>query len=375
LIPILDLSQQTAQLRPQIEQAFADLLTSGRFILGDHGTKLEQEIAALCGASFAAGVASGTDALHLALRAAGVGPGDEVITASFSFIATAEAISYCGATPVFADIDPATFNLDPACVERCITPRTRAILPVHLFGQAADLAPLLELAEAHQLTVIEDCAQAIGTLYQGQPVGSWGAAGCFSFYPTKNLGCFGDGGMVVTTSADLQARVKQLRTHGQKIRYYHEEVGYTSRLDEIQAAILRIKLPHLAQWNAQRAAVAEFYNQQFADLPVVTPYCAPFSNHTYHQYTLKVPHREQVIAGLKERGIGSMIYYPVPIHLQRAYAELGYQPGSLPQTERVAEQVLSLPVFPEMTLAQQEEVVEGVRKVVLQLPLDPDFAR
>jgi len=373
LIPILDLSQQTAQLRPALDQALADLLTSGRFILGAHGEALEQAVAQTCQTRYGMGVASGTDALHLVLRACGIRPGDEVITASFSFIATAEAISYCGATPVFADIDPHTFNLDPESVARCITPRTRAILPVHLFGQAADLAPLLKLGQEHHLAIIEDCAQAIGTLYQGRAVGSWGLAGCLSFYPTKNLGCFGDGGMVVTSSLGIKSRVRQLRTHGQKTRYLHEEVGYTSRLDEVQAAVLRLKLPHLAQWNQQRAKIADFYNQVFADLPVVTPYCAPYSSHTYHQYTLRVGHRERVVELLRELGIGTMVYYPVPIHLQRAYRHLGYEAGSLPHTEQVAREVLSLPIFPELTQDQQEQVVQAVRKVLWQLPPDPEF--
>ncbi|WP_218082610.1 DegT/DnrJ/EryC1/StrS family aminotransferase [Anthocerotibacter panamensis] len=374
MVPILDLSAQTALLRPEIERAFAEILTSGRFILGSQGELLEQEVAQVCQSRYGIAVASGTDALHLILRACGLKPGDEVITSSFSFIATAEAISYCGATPVFADIDPRTFNLAPQSVAQRITKRTRAILPVHLFGQAADMDPLLELARDHHLFVIEDCAQAIGTLYRGQAVGSLGLGGCLSFYPTKNLGAFGDGGMVVTSSLGLNHRLKQLRTHGSKTRYLHEEVGYTSRLDELQAAVLRIKLPHLARWNAARAQVAQFYNQSFADLPVLTPYCAPFSNHTYHQYTLRTAHRDQVVAELKALGIGTMVYYPVPIHLQKAYRALGYQPGDLPHTERVAQEVFSLPIFPEMTHEQQEQVAQAVRKVLWQQPVDPAFS-
>ncbi len=375
LIPILDLKQQTAQLQPEIERAFAEILTSGWFILGKQGSQLEAEIAQQTQTAYGIGVASGTDALHLALRACGIGSGDEVITASFSFIATAEAISYCGATPVFADIDPRTFNLDMASVVEKITPKTRAILPVHLFGQAADMGALVALGQREHVAIIEDCAQAIGTTYEGQAVGSFGLAGCLSFYPTKNLGAFGDGGMVVTSSLGLRERICQLRVHGsRKDRYAHEEVGYTSRLDELQAAVLRIKLPHLAQWNGRRAAIAAYYNASFADLPVITPYCAPYSNHTYHQYTLRVAQRDDVAAQLRALGVGSGIYYPIPIHRQRAYRALGYHLGSLPETERAAAEVLSLPIFPEMTDSQVEQVTEIVHKVFWQQSADPSFS-
>ncbi len=374
LIPILDLSHQTAQLRPAIEAAFAQILTNGRFILGAEGSSLESEIAQYTQTRYGIGVASGTDALHLVLRACGIGPGDEVITSSFSFIATAEAISYCGATPVFAEIDPRTFNLDVASVAECLTKRTKAILPVHIFGQATDLDPLLSLGQQHHVALIEDCAQAIGTLYKGKPVGSQGLAGCLSFYPTKNLGAFGDGGMIVTSSLGIQKKVQRLRTHGSSQRYLHNEVGYTSRLDEIQAAVLRIKLPHLAQWNQRRAEIAQFYNESFAGLPVLTPYCAPYSNHTYHQYTLRSPQRDHILVSLKEQGIGSIIYYPVPIHLQRAYRHLGYGVGSLPHTEQVAKEVFSLPIFPEMTDGQVEQVVQTLRKILWHLPVEASFA-
>ncbi|AGY58572.1 DegT/DnrJ/EryC1/StrS family aminotransferase [Gloeobacter kilaueensis] len=360
MIPILDLSRQTAALLPQIEALWREITTSGSFVLGRHGRALEAEIAALSGTRFALGVASGTDALHLVLRALGLGPGDEVITTPFSFIATAEAISYCGATPVFVDIDPATFNIDPARIEERITPRTRAVLPVHLFGQAADLEPILAVAEPHGLAVVEDCAQAIGTLYRGQPVGSFGVAGCLSFYPTKNLGAFGDGGMVVTSNPELAHRIASLRVHGSHERYYHDEVGYCSRLDELQAAVLRVKLPHLEQWNLRRAQIADRYDALLADLPLITPARAAYSTHTFHQYTVRTDARERVLALLREWQIGSGVYYPVPLHLQKAYAHLGYRPGDLPNAEKVAAEVFSLPMYPELDDEQIDQVAAAL---------------
>ncbi|UFP94863.1 DegT/DnrJ/EryC1/StrS family aminotransferase [Gloeobacter morelensis] len=361
MIPILDLSLQTAQLLPEIEKTLHEICTSGSFILGRHGRALEAEIAALIGTRSGLGVASGTDALHLVLRALGIGPGEEVITSPFTFIATAEAISYCGATPVFVDIDPETFNIDPAQIEACITGRTRAILPVHLFGQAADMDPILEIGHRRGLHVIEDSAQAIGTLYKDRPVGSMGVAGCLSFYPTKNLGAFGDGGMVVTSDEGLRDRVAALRVHGQTRRYYHDEVGYCSRLDEMQAAVLRIKLPHLETWNRRRAEIARHYDELLADLPLLTPVRAPYSTHTYHQYTVRSVHRDQFVAGLGEQKVGVGIYYPVPLHLQNAYAALGYQPGDLPTAEQAAAEVFSLPMFPELSDAQIEGVARAMR--------------
>lgn len=363
MIPILDLSLQTARLLPEIEQVTREIYKSGAFVLGEHGRSLEAEIAQLCGVNYGVGVASGTDALHLVLRACGLGPGDEVITSPFTFISTAEAISYCGATPVFADIDPLTFNIDPASVAERITERTRAILPVHLFGQAADLDPLLDLAGQYGLVVIEDCAQAVGTLYKGRPVGSFGAAGCLSFYPTKNLGAFGDGGMVVTSDESLRTRLHSLRMHGSLERYHHDEIGYCSRLDEIQAAILRIKLPHLADWNRRRAQIADRYDALLAGLPLVTPGRAGYSTHSFHQYTLRSPHRESFIKGLREQEIGVAIYYPIALHLQKAYLSLGYRAGELPASEQAAREVFSLPMFPELSEEQIEQVAEAVRRV------------
>ncbi len=363
MIPILDLSAQTAALLPEIEKAVHGIFKSGRFILGEHSLALEAELARLTGTCFGIGVASGTDALHLVLRALDIGPGDEVITSPFTFIATAEAISYCGATPVFADIDPVTFNLDPESVAAQVTPRTRALLPVHLFGQAADMDPLVTLADQHKLFIVEDCAQSIGALYRDRPTGSIGVAGCLSFYPTKNLGAFGDGGMVVTTDEHLRERLMSLRVHGSSRRYYHDEVGYCSRLDEIQAAILRIKLPHLHQWNHRRAQIAQRYNDRLGSVAALsTPQTAHYSTHTFHQYTLRSEDRDRFIAALSEQQIGHGIYYPVPLHLQKAYADLGYRPGDLPESEKAAREVFSLPMFPELGDEQVDRVVDTLHR-------------
>jgi dTDP-4-amino-4,6-dideoxygalactose transaminase len=358
LIPIFDTSAQTAKLQEQFKEALADVMLDGRYILGPNVQTFEKEIAALCGVTQGIGVASGTDALHLALKACGVGPGDEVITPSFTFIATAEAIAYCGATPIFVDIDPITFNVDPAQIAQKITARTKVIMPVHLFGQMADMDAIMGLAQEHGLQVVEDCAQAIGATYKGRPSGSFGAAGCFSFYPTKNLGAFGDGGMVVTADSTLAAHVCKLRAHGSNVRYYHDEVGFCSRLDEVQAAILRVKLPHLMNWNSRRVEIAQFYHEQFEHLPVQTPATAPGNTHTYHQYTLRVPDRDRLVKEMQAAGVGAMIYYPVPIHLQKAFQSFGYQSGDLPVSEKAAAEVLSLPIFPELTDAQAEQVAD-----------------
>lgn len=358
MIPIFDTSAQTAKLQKQFKEALADVMLDGRYILGPNVQTFEKEIASLCGVTQGIGVASGTDALHLALKACGVGPGDEVITPSFTFIATAEAIAYCGATPIFVDIDPETFNVDPVQIAQKITARTKVIMPVHLFGQMADMDAIMSLAQEHGIQVVEDCAQAIGATYKGRPSGSFGAAGCFSFYPTKNLGAFGDGGMVVTEDSTLAAQVCKLRAHGSNIRYYHDEVGFCSRLDEVQAAILRVKLPHLVNWNSRRVEIAQFYHERFENLPVQTPATAPGNTHTYHQYTLRVPDRDRLVKEMQAAGVGAMIYYPVPIHLQKAFQSSGYQPGDLPVSEKAAAEVLSLPIFPELTDAQAEQVAD-----------------
>lgn len=360
MIPVLDLKAQYAAIEQEIDAAIKEVLLSGQFILGPAVRELEEKVAAYCGCKYAVGVASGTDALRLTLTALGIGPGDEVITTPFTFIATANTISHCGARPVFVDIDPQTYNIDPAAIQAAITRRTKAIVPVHLYGQPADMDPIMELAEAHGLYVIEDAAQAIGARYKGRRVGSIGHAGCFSFYPTKNLGAYGDGGMVVTNDAALAEKIDVLRRQGSKKKYHAEVLGFNSRLDSLQAAILRVKLKYLDDWNEGRRRVAQRYNEMLGGLSVTTPYESPDVYHVYHQYTIRAPQRDALAAYLKERGIGTMVYYPVPLHLQELYADLGYGEGSLPASETASQEVLSLPMYPELTEAQQQEVVGAI---------------
>ena len=370
MIPILDLKAQYESIKDEINDAIAGVLESAQFILGPAVRELEQRLAAYCGCKYGVGVASGTDALRLTLTALGIGPGDEVITTPFTFIATANTISHCGAKPVFVDIDPQTYNIDPTAIEAAITERTRALLLAHLYGQPADMDPIMELAEAHGLYVIEDAAQAIGAHYpstssgrrKGRRVGSIGHAGCLSFYPTKNLGAYGDGGMVVTNDALLAERVDALRRQGSKKKYHAEVLGFNSRLDSLQAAILGVKLKYLDGWNEARRRVAQRYNELLDGLPVTTPYESPDAYHVYHQYTIRAPQRDALAAYLKDHGIGTMIYYPVPLHLQRLYADLGYGEGSLPVSEAASREVLSLPMYPELTEAQQQEVARAIRE-------------
>lgn len=368
MIPILDLSKQYAELKQDIESEVLKVLASGQYILGENVRKLEKSFAEYTGTNHALGVASGTDALHLALRALDIGPGDEVITVSFTFIATVEAISYVGATPVFADINPDTFNLDVKELEKKITPKTKAIIPVHLYGQPVDMSPVIEIAKKYNLFVVEDCAQAIGAEYKGKKAGSFGDIGCFSFFPTKNLGTFGDGGMVTTNSDYLKDRMTALRNHGSKARYYHDEVGLNSRLDEIHAAILNVKFPHIDRWNSKRRDAAYYYNELLKDVAEIeTPQEFGNTSCVYHQYTLKAPVRDDLVESLKEKGIGAMIYYPVPVHLQNAYKDLGGSEGDLPVTEAQTKLVLSLPMFPEITREQQQEVIQAVKSSLLEL--------
>ena len=371
MIPILDLKAQYESIKDEINDAIAGVLESAQFILGPAVRELEQRLAAYCGCKYGVGVASGTDALRLTLTALGIGPGDEVITTPFTFIATANTISHCGAKPVFVDIDPQTYNIDPTAIEAAITERTRALLLAHLYGQPADMDPIMELAEAHGLYVIEDVAQAIGARYLSQTtgeagnwrrVGSIGHAGCLSFYPTKNLGAYGDGGMVVTNDAALAEKVDILRRQGSKKKYRAEVLGFNSRLDSLQAAILGVKLKYLDGWNEARRRVAQRYNELLDGLPVTTPYESPDAYHVYHQYTIRAPQRDALAAYLKDHGIGTMIYYPVPLHLQRLYADLGYGEGSLPVSEAASREVLSLPMYPELTEAQQQEVARAIRE-------------
>jgi dTDP-4-amino-4,6-dideoxygalactose transaminase len=360
-VPQLDLAAQYAAIGAEVRAAVEKVLASQQFILGREGAELEREIATLCGVAYGIGVASGTDALILALRACGVNPGDEVILPTFTFVATGSAVSALGAKPVFADIRPDTYNIDVAEIERRITSRTRAIIVVHLYGLAADVDPILSLARAKNLPVIEDNAQAIGATYKARHTGSLGDAACISFYPTKNLGAYGDAGMVVTNSAELETRLRILRNHGQTGKYFSSEPGWNSRLDEIQAAVLRVKLRHLPDWQRARQAHAEEYHRLFsAAAGVATPMAPDGCEHVYHQYTIRLERRDVVQRQLSERKIGSSVYYPVPLHLQPLYASLGHKRGDFPHAERAAQEVLSLPMYPELRNDQIARVAETV---------------
>jgi len=361
-VPLLDLTRQYGPIRADIDRAIKKVFDHCGFILGPEVKQLESELAAFCGTSHALGVASGTDALLLALRACGVGPGDEVITSAFSFFASAGVISHLGAKPVFVDIEPETFNIDPGAVEKAISPRTKVIMPIHLFGQCADMDPLMALAHKHGLKVVEDAAQAIGSMYKGRKAGSIGNLGCFSFFPTKNLGCAGDGGLIVTSDDELAERVRILRQHGGKTEYLHQIVGYNSRLDTLQAAVLLVKLPHLAGWTEARRTHAARYDKELKGLPLRTPVIREWAYHIYNQYSITLDRREELMAWLKERKIGHKIYYPVPFHMQECFAGLGYKKGDVPNCEQAARTIVSLPIFGEMTEAEQTEVIDAVRR-------------
>ncbi len=358
---------QTDALRDEIASAIDSVLESGQFILGPNVSALEEEVPAVCNSRFGVAVNSGTDAIVIALAAAGVGPGDEVITTPFTFVATTEAIMIVGAKPVYVDIDPRDFNLNADLVEQAITERTKAILPVHLYGQCAQVERLEQVAKRYGLKLIADGAQAIGSKHKGKGIGAFGDAVTLSFYPTKNLGACGDGGMVLTNDPELCARAKSLRFHGQDSAYSYQYVGYCSRLDEIQAAILRVKLKYLESWNAARIANATYYLEALRDLPLQLPVANSDNYHTYHQFTIRFPKRDELKAKLAEMDIGSAVFYPSPLHVQKAYAQLGYKEGDFPEAERAAKEVLSLPVFPELTSSQREQVVEAVRKCVQEL--------
>ncbi len=361
-IPMADLQAQHRALSEEIDSAIRGVLESCRFILGPNVAALEEEIAAYCESRFAVGVNSGTDALILALAACGVGPGDEVITTPFTFVATTEAIVRVGATPVFVDIDPVTFNLDAALVESRITERTRALLPVHLYGQTADLTALTHIAKRHGLRLISDGAQAIGARHCGMGIGQFGDAATLSFFPTKNLGALGDGGMVLTNHEEVAERLRLLRFHGSGGSYSYSEVGWCSRLDEIQAAVLRVKLKHLPEWTARRAANAARYTELLEGCGLRLPQTAPGNEHVWHQYTVCTPRRAELQAFLKERGIASAVYYPGALHLEAAYRYLGAGEGDFPEAERACREVLSLPVFPELPEGAVERVAEAVRE-------------
>ncbi|MHB9143924.1 MAG: DegT/DnrJ/EryC1/StrS family aminotransferase [Symbiobacteriia bacterium] len=347
-VPSFDLTRQYQRLKTELDEAVGSVMASGNFILGPNEQAFEEELARYCGTRFAVGVASGTDALLLTLEALGVGPGDEVITSPFTFFASAEVVSRLGARPVFVDVDPVTLNMDPKAVEKALTPRTRGLIPVHIFGQMADMAPLLDLAARYKLFVLEDACQAIGSDYRGARAGSLGTAGAFSFFPTKNLGAFGDGGAMVTNDQELADRVRVLRVHGSRVKYQHEVLGYCSRLDELQAAVLRIKLRHLEEFIESRRRVAALYREALPADVVGLPAEAPWGRHVYHQFVVRLAERDRRQAQLMEAGIGTAVYYSLPLHLQPVYQDLGYHKGDLPMAEAACKEVLALPMFPEL---------------------------
>jgi dTDP-4-amino-4,6-dideoxygalactose transaminase len=364
-IPQFDLSAQYAAIGREIRTAVERVLSTRQFVLGREGAAIEEEIAALCGVAHGVGVASGTDALLLALRACGVRAGDEVLLPTSTFVATGSAVSALGATPVFADVRPETYNLDPSELERRVTSRTRAVIAVHLYGLAADMDPIVAFAKSRKLPLIEDCAQAIGATYKGRRVGSFGDAACLSFYPTKNLGACGDAGMVVTNSKGLDAHLRSLRNHGQTAKYLSSEPGWNSRLDEIQAAILRVKLRHLADWQRARRSNAAEYNRLLERVPgVMPPHETEGCEHVYHQYTIRCERRDALQEHLAAQEIGSTVYYPHPLHLQPLYAPSGHKAGDFPHAERAAKEVLSLPMYPELRKDQIARVVEAIAEFV-----------
>ena len=363
MIPMVNLKRQYESLKREIDQAIGNVLDRGQFILGENVSLLEKEIARYHGISHGIGVANGTDALLLALRACGIGRGDEVITTPFTFIATAEVIAQIGAVPVFVDVEGDTFNMDPGKIEERITQRTRAILPVHLFGHPAEMDPILDIAGTYNLRVIEDCAQAFGAEYRGKKIGTFGDCGCFSFFPSKNLACYGDGGMVITGNDDLAKTVRMLRNHGTSVKYHHALLGYNSRLDEIQAAILRVKLPRIDEWNEARRKNARSYERGIHRDGIVTPSARPHVSPVYHQYTLRCADRRRISDALEQAGIASAVYYPVPLHLQEVFAALPAG-GKLEESETASKSVLSLPMCPELT----EEEIGKICHVINNAP-------
>ncbi|NLH43620.1 MAG: DegT/DnrJ/EryC1/StrS family aminotransferase [Planctomycetes bacterium] len=361
-VPFLDLKAQYESIREEIHRAMQDVIDCTAFAGGPFVARFEEEFARYCGTRFAVGVGNGTDALWTALLAVGVGAGDEVITTPSTFIATAEAITWVGARPRFVDIDECTYNMAPDQIEAAITPRTRAIIPVHLFGQTADMDPILEIAKKHGLHVIEDACQAHGAEYKGRRAGSMGEAGCFSFYPGKNLGAYGEGGAVVTNDPQIAEKIRVFRDHGQRKKYYHDIVGWNARLDGLQGAILSVKLKYLEKWNEQRRMNAGLYQRLLADLDTVTlPVEVDYAKHVFHVYATRVHDRDEMMACLARQDIHCGIHYPVPLHLQDAYQLLGYREGAFPVAERCAKEFLSLPMFPELTAEQIERVCEGIR--------------
>ncbi len=362
-VGILDLKEQYKSIKSEVDAAIEKVVSSQHFIMGEDVGKLEEEVAFYCGTKYAVGVASGTDALILSLMAFGVKEGDEVITTPFTFIATAEAITLVGAKPVFVDIDPKTYCIDIKAIASKITKKTKAIIPVHLYGQCADIDAVVELAKKHGIRVLEDCAQAIGATYKGRRAGSTGDAGAISFFPGKNLGAFGDAGMIVTNDKEIADKVRILRVHGSAVRYYHSMIGTNSRLDTLQAAVLRVKLRYLDKWLDARRAHAEYYNKALNGLPITTPFVPSHNIHTYHLYITSVDEKYQkaLLDHLNGAGVEARTYYPVPLHLQECYRDLGYKPGDFPVSERAAMTTLSFAVYPELPKEQMDYVVECVK--------------
>lgn len=367
-VPFLDLQAHHQPLREQLDAAIAAVVDRAAFAGGPFVARFEEEFAAFCGAPHCIGVGNGTDALWLSLLALGVGPGDEVITVPSTFMATAEAVSYCGARPVFVDIDATTYTMDPAQLEAAITPRTRAIIPVHLFGQMADMEAILSLADRHGLPVVEDACQAHGAAQHGRKAGTLGVAGCFSFYPGKNLGAFGEAGAVLTGDSQLREKIAMFRDHGQARKYFHTAIGWNARMDGIQGAVLSVKLQHLEAANQRRRTHAALYNELLAGLDVITPVETPGNHHVYHVYALRVAARDAVMQALGAAGVACGIHYPVPVHLQEAYASLGYGPGSFPVAEQCAQEFLSLPMYPELTADQIRFVATELQSALARRP-------
>ena len=365
MIPLVDLKAQYRALKPEIDQAIQRVLDNAQFILGPAVSSFEQDFAAFCHSADAIGVNSGTSALHLALLAAGVRPGDEVITVPFTFVATVAAIEYAQARPVFVDIEPTYFTMDPAKIERAVTPRTKAIVPVHLYGQPADMDAIRDVADRHRLIVIEDACQSHGSEYKGRRCGSMGLLGCFSFYPGKNLGAYGEGGAIVTSDPALATKVRLLRSWGEEVRYEHKHRGFNYRMDGVQGAVLGVKLKYLEAWTEARRSHAAEYTRRLNGTAASAPTERPASRHVYHQYVVRVPERDAWRAALTEAGVQTGVHYPIPVHLQPAYADLGYSRGDFPIAEQAAAEVLSLPMFPEMTDQQIESIATVFRAGVL----------
>lgn len=365
MIPLVDLKSQYQSIKPEIDTAIGHVLETGAFALGPAVADFEKQFAPYCGATLAAGVNTGTSALHLALLALGIGPGDEVIAPAMTFIATASAIDYTRARPVLVDVDPGTCTMDPAKIEAAITPRTKAILPVHLYGQCADMDPILAIARKHGLPIVEDCAQAHGAEYKGRRAGSLGVMGCFSFYPGKNLGAYGEGGAVVTNNPDYDKNIRMLRDWGTATRYHHDLKGFNYRMEGIQGAVLGVKMKYIEGWTEKRRAAAQAYRSRLAGMPGVRlPEEAADRRHVYHVFAVFVENRDAVAKQMQNAGVGVGIHYPIPVHLQKCFAELGYKPGDFPVAERIGREELSLPIYPELGTADLESVVDSLRKAV-----------